>query len=54
MLNICRSVADPGGGQGPPPRLVKIGQKKMAAEHGGLYFMFLAPPEVSRSATGRY
>ena len=50
------AVADLGGGQGghaPPPRLVKIGQKKMAAEHGILCVMFLAPPpsEVSGSAT---
>ena len=28
----------------PPHRPVKIGQKKLAAEHSGLYFMFLAPP----------
>ena len=37
----------------PPPCLVKIGQKKMAAKYSGLYFMFLAPPpsEVSGSAT---
>ena len=56
----CRykAVADPGeggkGGHAPLPRLVKIGQKKMAAECVSLYFMFLAPPplsEVSGSAT---
>ena len=31
-----------GGGQGTMP--VKNSHKKMAAEHGGLYLMFLAPP----------
>ena len=37
----------------PPPWPVKIGQKKMAAMRGGLYFMFLGPPlsKVSGSAT---
>ena len=38
----------------PPPPPSKNRPKKMAAECGGLYFMFLAPPplsEVSGSAT---
>ena len=35
------------GAMPPPSRLVKIGQKKMAAERSGLYFMFLAPPPPS-------
>ena len=46
-IHVWCSVADPGGGggpRGPCPPLVKIGQKKMAAECGGLYFMFLGPP----------
>ena len=57
-LTMWGAVADRGGGvKGamPPPRPVKIGQKKRAAAHGDLYFMFLAPPplsEVSGSATG--
>ena len=36
----------------PPPRPVKIGHKKMAADGGRLYFMFLARPlsQVSGSA----
>ena len=37
----------------PPPRLVKIGQKKMATECGGLYFMFRVPP-LLRSFWIRY
>ena len=43
-----------GGPRGPcPPGLVKKVMKKMAAEHGGLYFMFLNPPpsEVSGTTT---
>ena len=28
----------------PPPPAFKIGQKKMAAERGGLYVMFLGTP----------
>ena len=37
---------DPGGGKGamPPPFLLKLVIKKMAAICGALYFMFLAPP----------
>ena len=44
-----------GGAKGamPPPWLVKIGQKKMAAMHRSLYFMFLAPPPL-RSFWIRY
>ena len=49
----CHSVADPRGMPCPPPWIVKIGQKKMATECSGLYFMFVAPvlSEVSGSAT---
>ena len=45
MASICSSGFR-GGAMGamPPPCLVKLGQKKMAAECGGLYFMFLGPP----------
>ena len=41
------SVADPGGTKGampPPPGLLKNSHKKMVAERGSLYFMFLSPP----------
>ena len=42
-----------GGQGGHGPRPVKHSHKKMAAERGGLYFMFLGPhsSEVSGSTT---
>ena len=39
------SVVVPGGDKGAmPPPPSQIGQEKMAAKCGGLYFMFLGPP----------
>ena len=49
----CKPVEDLGEGGGhAPPWPVKYSHKKMAAKHGGFYFMFLGPlSEVSGSAT---
>ena len=53
LIQCIITVADPEGPFPPPPGLYKIVIKKMAAERGGLYSMFLALPlsKVSGSAT---